>query len=44
MFLGFFCVEKNKGIILAIPITGTFILLNEYIICTALENSENHVP
>lgn len=28
MFWGFFCVDENQGIILAMPITGTFILLN----------------
>lgn len=45
IYLGFFSVvEKKKGIILAIPITWTFILLNEGITCTALVNSENNEP
>lgn len=41
-FLNFFCIEENQGIILTIPFTGTFILLNEYITCITLENSENN--
>lgn len=36
MCLGFIFVEKKKGIILAIPITGNFSLLNDCITHTAL--------
>lgn len=39
-----FWVEENQGIILAIPTTGTFILLNEYVNCITLENTENNIP
>lgn len=41
---GFFCVQENQGIISATPIAATFILLNEYITCVIIENSENNEP